>query len=182
MSMDITSPQLHVHLYLWPRVPYGLFLENLHPQGRYCCQQLRLARMQELRLDDNKADTWRQDCGEVLYGFGPNQTFRALTWPLYCPDDDLMMIWAATIGDVMGLILIIWWWWWWWFLSILFEASDCSETEPEDRSDRFRFHCCWVFAGRRTVVEAHRFSCWMFLLLCPHATSCNAGFSPCNFM
>lgn len=59
------------------------------------------------------------------------------------------------------------WFWWWWFLSILFEASDSSENEPEDGSDRFRFHCCWVF----------KFSCWMFLLLCPHATSCNAGFS-----
>lgn len=107
----------HVHAYLWPRVPnMGCFWKIFILKAgiavsirsvSFSVFELRLARMQELRLDDNKADTWRQHCGEVLYGFGPNQTFVALTWPLYCPDDDLMMILGVTIGDVMGLILMV---------------------------------------------------------------------------
>ena len=65
--------------------------------------------------------------------------FMALTWRLYghfsvISDDDLVMITAATV-DVMGLILMVE------FLGILFEASDSSETEPEDGSDKFPVNC-----------------------------------------
>lgn len=101
MSMDITSPQLHVHLYLWPRVPYGLFLENLHPQGRYCCQHpiCQFFSVWTKVSPNARAETWWQQSrylttrlwrGSVWFWAKPNvpSTYVAIVLPWWRPYDD----------------------------------------------------------------------------------------------
>ena len=96
----ITS--MHVHVYLCLRVPYGLFLENLHPQGRYCCQHpiCQFFSVWTKVSPNARAETWWQQSryltttlwrGSVWFWAKPNvrSTYVAIVLPWWRPYDDL---------------------------------------------------------------------------------------------